>query len=60
MEPRTELNGRSTLSVDAGLLPAPAAQIACLQQLVAELLVKNERLRQALAAQICVEPTDLL
>ena len=39
---------------------ALSLQILCLQQLVSELLLKNQRLRQALAAEARVEPADLV
>ena len=59
MEFTPELNSSRVPHLDAGPLPALAAQVACLQQLVAELLVKNERLRQELAAQARTEPGEL-
>jgi hypothetical protein len=55
MEPGTELNSEPAVMGDAELLRAPSVRIACLERLVAELLVKNERLRQALAARAHAE-----
>jgi hypothetical protein len=59
MEPRTGLRSTPALSAEVGPLPALVAQVTCLQKLVAELLVKNECLRQALAAQARAEQPDL-
>jgi hypothetical protein len=51
VSPRTEDKTAQTASLEEGrqeMLAALQVQIRCLQQLVSELLLKNERLRQAL------------